>query len=217
VDQRRKIALFGLGYIAWQIGFSIAMSPLVFGVLTAKQMGYTLETAFMGILVGAVILAATAVVGRWTSAGIMLFVPGLKHVKTKEQFEQFWTMTLRGCDDGIIAETHWSGVVLPLFMLAFAGVGIPYPFNAIPAVFCRWIAHVGAHFMFPRTESGNSVFGGASFLVKGLLLSDIKNSAAFLISGNIIAPAMLHHLDSYVTTWTGNKKRVAKSLGIPLE
>lgn len=216
MDQNRKIALVGLVYIAWQIGFSIAMSPLVFGVLTAEQMGYTLDTAFMGILVGTVVLAVIAAVGKWTSTSIWLFTPALKHIKTKEEFEQYWKITLRGCDDGIIAETHWSGVVLPLFMLAFAGVGIPFPFNAIPAIFFRWILHIGAHFMFPQTRSGHSIFGGATFLVKGLLLSDIKNSLAFLISGNIIAPAMLHHLDGYVTTWTGNKERVAKSLGISL-
>lgn len=101
-------------------------------------------------------------------------------------------------------------------MLAFSGLGVPFPLNIVPAVFCRWLAHVGVHLLFPQTESGNSIFGGASFLVKGLLISDVKNSAAFLLSGNIIAPAMLHHLDSYVTTWTGNKQRVAKSLGISL-
>jgi len=179
-------------------------------------MGYTLQTALMGIVVGGGILAIIAVVGKWTATSVWLFGPALKKVKTKEQYEAFWTVAKRGCDDGIIAETHWSGVVLPLFMFAFAFVGIPFPLNVIPAIFCRWLAHIGVHFMFPKTESGSSIFGGASFLIKGLLLSDIKNSLAFLISGSIIAPALLHHLDAYVTIWTGNKNRVAKSLGIQL-
>jgi hypothetical protein len=212
-----KTVIVGAIYLAWQVGFSIMMSPLVLGILTAEQMGYTLSTAPMGLVVGVLILAIIAAVGRWTSAATWLFIPGLKHVKTREEFEQFWSMTLRGCDDGIIAETHWSGTILPLFMMAFVGIGIPYPFNAIPAIFLRWVAHVGAHLMFPRGEGGERAFGGVSFFAKGLLISDIKNSVAFLITGSIIAPAMLHHLDAYVTTWTGNKERVAKALGIPLE
>jgi len=215
MDQRRKILLFTLGYLAWQVGFSIALSPLVFGVLSAKQMGYTLQTVWMGILVGGAILVVIAAVGRWTNTSVWLFGPALKKVKTREQFEQFWTVAKRGCDDGLIAETHWSGIVLPLFMVAFSVAGVPFPLNVIPAIFCRWVAHAGVHFMFPRTKSGGSIFGGASFLIKGLLLSDIKNSLAFLISGSIIAPAMMHHLDAYVTIWTGNKNKVAESLGIP--
>jgi hypothetical protein len=216
MDQEKKIGLVGFGYILWQIIFSIAMSPLGFGVLTAEQMGYTLNTALMGIVVGVVFLAVIAAAGIWTSTSIWLFTPGLKHIKTKEEFEEYWKITLRGCDDGIIAETHWSGVILVLFMIAFASIGIPFPINAIPAILCRWILHVGAHFLFPLSKGGHNIFGGKMFLVKGLLISDIKNSLAFIISGSIIAPAMLHHLDGYVTTWTGNKERVAKSLGISL-
>jgi hypothetical protein len=214
---REKTVIIGAVYLAWQVIFSIVMSPLVLGVLTAEQMGYTLATVPMGIIVGVLILVIIAVVGRWTSAATWLFVPGLKYVKTREQFEQFWSMTLRGCDDGIIAETHWSGTVLPLLMIALTVIGIPFPLNVIPAIFFRWLLHVGAHLMFPRGESGERAFGEVAFFAKGLLISDIKNSLAFLISGNIIAPVMLHHLDSYVTTWTGNKERVAKSLGISLE
>lgn len=217
MEFKKKTAIVGIVYLAWQIGFSIAVSPLVFGILTAEQMGYTLATVPMGLAVGVLILVATAAVGRWTSAATWLFIPGLKHVKNREQFEQFWSMTLRGCDDGIIAETHWSGTVLPLLMLAFAGIGIPYLLNALIAIFLRWVIHVGAHLMFPRSKNGERAFGGVSFFAKGLLLSDIKNSIAFLISGNIIAPAMLHHLDAYVTTWTGNKERVAKKLGFSPE
>lgn len=216
MKQETKIGIVGLGYIVWQIAFSIAVSPIGFGILTAEQMGYTLDTALMGILVGVVVLAIIAVAGKWTSTSIWLFTPGLKHIKTKEEFEEYWKITLRGCDDGIIAETHWSGVILVLFMIAFAGIGIPFPINVIPAILCRWILHVGAHLLFPQSKSGHNIFGGKMFLVKGLLISDIKNSLAFVISGSIIAPVMLHHLDGYVTTWTGNKERVAKSLGISL-
>lgn len=217
LKRKIKLAIAGVTYVIWQIGFPILISPLVLGVLTAEQMGYTLNTVWQGIFVGIIFLIAIAATGIWTSTSIRLFSPALKHIKTREEFEEFWTFTLRGCDDGIVAETHWSGTILPLFMLGFAALGIPYPFNAIPAIFLRWIAHVGAHFIFPKTKKGYRVWGGNSFLLKGLLLSDLKNSLAFLISGNIIAPVMLHHLDSYVTTWTGNKEKVAKSLGISLK
>lgn len=214
MDRKIKLAIAGITYVGWQIGFPILISPLVLGVLTAEQMGYTLSTVWQGIFVGIIFLAGIAAVGIWTSTSIKLFTPALRHIKTKEEFEEFWTFTLRGCDDGIIAETHWSGTILPLFMLGFAFLGVPYPINALPAILCRWIAHVGVHYIFPRTKRGYRIWGERSFILKGLILSDVKNSVAFLLSGNIIAPAMLHHLDSYITTWTGNKERVAKSLGI---
>jgi hypothetical protein len=138
-------------------------------------------------------------------------------VDTREEFERFWEAALAGCDDGTIAETHWSGTILPLLMILFGSIiGIPYPFNAIPAIFTRWLAHVGAHVMIPRGGQRERAFGGIGFFVVGLLISDVKNSLAFLISDSIVAPVMLHHIDSYVTTWAGNKERVAKALGITL-
>jgi hypothetical protein len=102
-------------------------------------------------------------------------------------------------------------------MLAFAGIGIPYPFNAIPAIFSRWLGHVGAHLMFPKETAGERMFGGFGFFAKGLIYSDVINSTCFLASGNIVAPAMMHHLGAYVSTWMGNKKKVAQRLGISLE
>ena len=213
MEKKTKIA--AVIYLAWQISFSIVVSPLVLGLLTAEQMGFTLVTLPMGLLIGALILGIIAAAGRWTSVATWLFTPGLKYIKNREQFEQFWSMTLRGCDDGAIAEIHWSGAILPLLIIALVLLGIPFPFNIIPAIFFRWLLHIGAHLTFPRGKAGEREFGSFSFFAKGLLISDIKNSLAFLISGNIIAPIMLHHLDAYVTTWTGNKERVAKSLNLP--
>ena len=166
MDQEKKIGLFGLGYIIWQIAFSIVVSPLGLGILTLEQMGYTLDTAIMGILVAVIILAIFAALGVFKDISVWLFTRSLRHLKTKEEFEQYWKITLRGCDDGIIAETHWSGVILVLFMLFFAWLGIPFPFNVIPAILCRWLLHMSAHFMFPQTQSGHSVFGDRTFLAK---------------------------------------------------
>ena len=200
-------------YLSWQVAFSIAVSPLVFGILSAEQMGFTLNTAWIGLLVGSVVIALTTMLAR-TKLAYGLYSKGLSYIKTREDFEKFWSISLRGCDDGIIAETHWSGVILPLFMLGFAAVGIPFPFNAIPAMFARWATHVGAHMAFPREKSGERMFGGMNFIAKGLAYEDTVASISFLLSGSIIAPVMLHHLGAYISTFAGNKEKIAKHLGL---
>ena len=212
----RKLLIVMLSYTAWQILFPIVISPLVLGILTAEQMGYTLKTVSMGLLVG---ITFTVGIGILSSSpiGVKMYAQGLKHMKTREEFEQFWTVTLRGSDDGIIAETHWSGTILPLLMMAFARIGVTYPFNILPAIVFRWLGHVGAHLLFPRGEAEERAFGSIGFFAIGLGFSDVINSISFLISGNIIAPALLHHLSGYVSTWVGNKKKVAQNLGIDLE
>jgi hypothetical protein len=208
-----KWIIAGIIYLSWQIGFSIAVSPLAFNILTAQQMGFTLDTVWLGLLVAAVTLTVTTLLAR-TKISYGLYVKGLSYIKTREDFEKFWATTLRGCDDGIIAETHWSGAVLPLFMLGFAAIGIPFPFNAIPAIFARWATHVGAHALFPKEKSGERMFGGMNFIAKGLAYEDTVASISFLLSGNIIAPILLHHLGAYISTFVGNKERIAKKLGL---
>ncbi len=201
-------------YLTWQVAFSIAVSPLVFGFLSAEQMGFTLSTVWLGLLVGAVVLAVTTLLAR-TKISYALYIKGLSYIKNREEFDKFWATSLRGCDDGIIAETHWSGVVLPLFMLGFAAIGIPFPFNAIPAMLARWATHVGAHALFPKEKSGERMFGGMNFIAKGLAYEDTVASVSFLLSGNIVAPIMLHHLGAYISTFAGNKERIARQLGLP--
>lgn len=200
-------------YLSWQVTFSVVVSPLGFGILSAKQMGFTLETVWLGLLVATVVLALTTMLAR-TKLAYGLYSKGLTYIKTRDDFEKFWSTSLRGCDDGVIAETHWSGVILPLFMLGFAAVGIPFPFNAIPAMFARWVTHVGAHMAFPREKSGERMFGGMNFIAKGLAYEDTVASISFLLSGNIIAPMLLHHLGAYISTFAGNKEKIAKHLGI---
>jgi hypothetical protein len=201
-------------YLTWQIAFAIAVSPLGFKILSAKQMGFSLDTIWLGLLVASVVLALTTMLAR-TKLAYGLYTKGLSYIKTREDFEKFWSTSLRGCDDGVIAETHWSGAILPLYLLGFAAVGIPFPFNAVPAVFARWGTHVGAHALFPRENSGERMFGGMDFIAKGLAYEDSVASVSFLLSGNIIAPILLHHLGAYVSTFVGNKERIAKHLGLP--
>jgi hypothetical protein len=200
-------------YLSWQVAFSIAVSPLGFKILSAKQMGFTLETAWLGLLVAAVVLTLTTLLAR-TSLAYGLYSKGLSYIKTREEFDKFWSTSLRGCDDGLIAETHWSGAILPLFILAFTAIGIPFLFSAIIAMFARWATHVGAHALFPREKSGERMFGGMNFIAKGLAYEDTIASISFLLSGNIIAPVLLHHLGAYISTFAGNKERIAKHLGL---
>lgn len=208
---RGKWIIFAVVYLSWQVAFSIVVSPLVLGVLSAEQMGFTLNTVWMGLIVGAGVLALTTLLAR-TRISYGLYMKGLSHIKTRDEFEQFWSASLRGCDDGLIAETHWSGAILPLFMLGFAAIGIPFPFNTIPAVFARWATHVGAHMLFPKEKGGERIFGGMNFIAKGLAYEDAVASISFLLSGSIIAPVMLHHLGAYISTFAGNKERIAKQL-----
>ena len=210
---RGKWIRFAVIYLTWQVAFSVAVSPLGFKILSAKQMGFTIGTVWLGLLVAFVVLTITTLLAR-TSLAYGLYSKGLSYIKTREEFDKFWTTSLRGCDDGIIAETHWSGAVLPLFMLGFAAIGIPFPFNAIPAMIARWATHVGAHVLFPKEKSGERMFGGMNFIAKGLAYEDTVASISFLLSGNIIAPVLLHHLGAYISTFAGNKERIAKHLGV---
>ncbi len=203
-------------YLSWQVAFAIAVSPLGFGILTAQQMGFTLDTLWLGLVVAAVVLTVTTLLAR-TSVSYGLYMKGLSHIKTREEFEKFWSVSLRGCDDGLIAETHWSGAILPLFMLGFAALGIPYLLSAALAIIARWATHVGAHALFPKEKSGARMFGGLNFIAKGLAYEDAVASISFLLSGNIIAPILLHHLGAYISTYAGNKERIAKRLGVGLE
>jgi hypothetical protein len=210
---RGKWLGFAAVYLTWQVGFAILVSPLVLGVLTAQQMGFSLDTVWLGFLVGSVVLVLTTLLAR-TPIAYGLYVKGLSHIKTRDEFEKFWSVSLRGCDDGFIAETHWSGTILPLFMLGFLAIGIPFPFNIIPAIFARWATHVAAHLAFPKEKSGQRAFGGMNFIAKGLAYEDAVASISFLLSGSIVAPVMLHHLGAYISTFAGNKERIAKALNI---
>lgn len=53
-----------------------------------------------------------------------------------------------------------------------------------------------------------------NFIAKDLAYEDTVASISFLLSGNIIAPMLLHHLGAYISTFAGNKEKIAKHLGI---
>lgn len=216
MERNKRLVVVIFGYLAWQIIFPIICSPLILGILTAEQMGYTLTAAPMGIVVGAVV---TTLLGLFsgTRVGLSMYSRAFHHIKTKKQLDRAWNVQLYGCYDGPIAETHWSGTVLPLVMMGFAIIGFPYPFNAVPAILTRWLLHVGVHVMFPREETGDRAWGSMSFTAMGLLLQDTISSACFLATGSIIPPIMLHTLSGPLSQMVGNRKKIAKKLGLPLE
>jgi hypothetical protein len=203
-------------YLTWQVGFAVAVSPLGFGILTAQQMGFTLDTLWLGLIVAAVILTISTLFAR-TNMAYGFYAKNLSYIKTREEFETFWSITLRGCDDGLIAETHWTGALIPLFLLGFAAIGVPYLLGVGLAIIFRWMLHVGAHALFPREKNGARMFGGLKFVASGLVMEDAMSTISFLISGNIIAPILLHHLGAYISTWVGNKEKVAEHLGVGLK
>jgi hypothetical protein len=209
-----KSLVVAIVYLSWQVAFTIAVSPLGFGILTARQMGFTLDTLWLGLLVAAVVLTLTTLLAR-TSIAYGLYTKGLGYIKTREDFEKFWAVSLRGCDDGFIAEPHWSGAIYPLFILGFAAIGTPFILSAILAMGARWVVHVGAHTLFPKEKTGARMFGGMNFIAKGLAYEDTVASISFLLSGNIIAPVLLHQFGSYISTFAGNKERIATHLGLP--
>jgi hypothetical protein len=67
---------------------------------------------------------------------------------------------------------------------------------------------------FPREKNGERIFGGMNFIAKGLAYEDTLASIGFLLSGSIVAPIMLHQLGAYISTFAGNKERIAKALNL---
>lgn len=216
MERNRRLVAVIFGYLAWQMIFPIICSPLILGILTAEQMGYTLTAAPMGLLVGAV---TTTIIGAssGTRIALSMYSRAFYHIKTKKQLDRAWNVQLYGCYDGPIAETHWSGTVLPLLMMGFATTSFPYPFNAIPAIVIRWALHLGVHMMFPEEETGERAWGSMSFAALGLLLQDTITSACFLATGSIIPPIMVHTSSGPLSQMLGNKRKIAKKLGIPSE
>lgn len=213
----RTVPITILVYTAWQIFFAAMVSPLVLHILTAEQMGFTLETAASGVALGATVAIVLGLLSARTTIGLKTHMRGFRNIKTREAFEETWKIQMYGCYDGVIAETHWSGTVLPLLTLGFSTAGIPFPLNAIIAVFARWFLHTGVHAVLPKRASGESAAGTLDFVAIGLLFVDVINSLCFLATNSIIAPIIIHTFAGPFSHLLGNKKRIAEKLGISLD
>jgi len=204
-------------YTAWQVLFTALVSPLALGILTARQMGFTLEKATLGLAVGLVMAILLGYAAARTAIGLKMYTRGFRNIRSKEDFEETWKIQLYGSYDGVIAETHWSGAVLPLLIGIFSILGIFFPFNVALAVLTRWTLHVGVHAVLPRKASGETAVGTIGFVALGLLFMDIVSSFCFLLASNIVAPIIVHTLAAPISQLLGSKRRIADSLGISIE
>ena len=204
-------------YSIWQICFTVIVSPLVLHALTAEQMGFSIGTAVMGLIGGVVATIILGLLSSQTTIGLRMHIRGFKGVRTREAFEEMWRIQLYGCYDGVIAEPHWSGAVLPLLIVGFSLTGISFPLSVIPAILTRWLLHVGVHVLLPRGMGGGSAVGSLDFVAVGLLFLDVTSSLCLLTTGSIVAPIIVHTFSAPFSQLLGNKKRIAKKMGISLD
>lgn len=211
----RNLLVTIIGYASWQILFTVAVSPLGFGVLTLEQMGFSPVTALWGIITGAAVTIFFGLIIS-TRIGLAIHAKAFEGVKTKKEFEDAWSFQLHGCYDGFIAEPHWSGAVFSLFLVVFSITGIPFPFSVAPAILCRWLLHVFSHLLFP-TQITHRAWGSLVFTSLGLLSVDAVCSVGFVISKSISTPIIVHTFFLPFSELVGSKKRVANKVGITLE
>ncbi len=209
----RRLWAVMIGYTLWMILFTIACSPLGFKLLKYEEMGFITDTAFFGAIIG---LFTAILIGLGELLPIPLRKMMYKDVKTTQQFKDMWKVQMIGGYDGFIAEPHWSGAILPLSLKMLNSFNITYPLAIILAIIIRWLLHCVSHYMFPSVEHGHRAFGEMLFTMIGLLFFDIVLSAAFLISGNILAPIIIHTFMQPFAELFGVKKKLAKELGIEL-
>lgn len=207
----RRLILIMVGYSAWIAVFPIVMSPIVLGVLSFSEMGFRLDTALQGLVLGFLVCLLFGV-GELLPINIRKRM--LKDVRTTKQFDEMWKVQMIGGYDGVIAESHWSGTVIPLSVKLFSGLGLIFPIAFFFSVALRWVLHVAAHFFFPSNEEGNKYYGNFLFTALGLLLLDIVNSIVFVASGNVLAPVVVHTFMQPVAQLVGVKRKLAKELDL---
>jgi hypothetical protein len=213
VKVSRRLWAVMIGYTLWMIIFTIVCSPLGLKLLKYEEMGFNADTVISGIIVG---LFTAVLIGLGELLPIPIRRMMYKDVKTTQQFKDMWKVQMIGGYDGFIAEPHWSGAILPLALKLLTSFNISYPLTIILAIAVRWILHCVSHLLFPSVEHGHRAFGEMLFTMLGLLVFDIVISAAFLISGNILAPIIIHTFMQPFAELFGVKKKLAKELGIAL-
>jgi hypothetical protein len=202
-----------IGYTLWMVIFTVLCSPLGFKLLKYEEMGFSADTALSGIIVGLII---AVLIGLGELLPIPIRRMMYKDVKTTQQFNDMWKVQMIGGYDGFIAEPHWSGAILPLALKLLTSSNFSYPLTIILAIAVRWILHCVSHLLFPSAEHGHRAFGEILSTLMGLLVFDIIISAAFLISGNILAPIIIHTFMQPFAELFGVKKKLAKELGLEL-
>jgi len=206
-----------MAYLSGQVFFTIAVSPLFLNILTAEKMGFVVGTATYGLSIGIIISVILGILSSRTAMGLEIRSRGFKNIRTREDFEKMWRIQLYGCLDGVVAEPFWSGVVLSLLIAGFSLVGIPYIGSAALAIAGRWLLHVVVHALLPGGIHGEGGAGSLDFIGIGLMFMDVINSLCFLATGNIVAPIIIHTFAGPFSQLLGDKRRIAKRIGISLE
>jgi len=207
----KKLWAIMIGYTIWMILFTILCSPLGLNWLTFYEMGFRSDTLLSGILVGVIV---SALLGAGELLPIPLRRMMMKDVKTVEQFNDMWKVQMIGGLDGFIAEPYWSSAILPLSIKLFTSFNLAVPAVLVLAVLTRWLLHILSHYMFPSMEHGHRAFGEMVFTSIGLLVLDAISSAAFLQSGSVLAPAIIHTFMQPFAQLFGVKKKIFKELDL---
>jgi hypothetical protein len=206
-----KLWAIMLGYTVWMILIPVLCSPLVWGLLTFYEMGFRWDTLVNGVLVGVIV---SVLIGAGERLLYQLRMKMMKDIKTVKQFNDMWKVQMIGGLDGFIAEPYWSGTILPLSIKLFASFNLPTPAVLGSAVLLRWLLHIVSHYMFPSVEHGHRAFGEMVFTSVGLLLLDVISSVAFLFSGSVLAPSIIHTFMLPFSQLFGVKKKLLKELDL---
>ena len=207
----KKLWTIMIGYTLWMILITILSSPLGLNWLTFYEMGFRSDTLSNGIIIGVIV---SVLLGAGELLPIPLRKNMYKDVKTVQQFNDMWRVQMIGGLDGFIAEPYWSGAILPLSIKLFTSLNLANPAVLILAVLSRWLLHIVSHYIFPMGEHGQRAFGEMIATSMGLLVLDAISSAAFLISGSVLAPAIIHTFMQPFAQLFGVKKKLFKELDI---
>jgi hypothetical protein len=205
----KKLWAVMIGYTVWMILITILVSPLGLDWLTYYEMGFRADTLLNGIIIG---LIVSVMLGAGELLPIPLRKMMMKDIQTVQQFNDMWKVQMIGGLDGFIAEPYWSGAILPLSIKLFTSLNLATPVVLVSAVLLRWLLHILSHYMFPSVEHGQRAFGEMISTSIGLLILDAISSAAFLLSGSIIAPAIIHTFMQPFAQLFGVKKKLLKEL-----
>ena len=211
----RRLWAVMLGYTILMVAVTILCSPLGFRILTYNEMGFSVDTLVPGILIG---LIVAVLLGAGERLPIPIRRRMYRDVKTTQQFYDMWKVQMIGGYDGFIAEPFWSGTILVLGLKLFSYFGLLYPIVLVLAVVLRWLLHIFSHFVFPSVEHGHRAFGDMVFTSIGLLILDAISSTAFLLSGSILAPIIIHTFMQMFSQLFGVREKILKELNLePLQ
>ncbi len=165
---------------------SMVAIVLYFQLIPYQQMGIRSDTLFVG-LVGGVLCQLPLLVLGLTNRGVETMVGGGEQLAKMAKHAKLHGYV--GAFDAPIAELFWSGIVLSTFIALLSTFGLPAGAATLFGLFIGVGLHLCSH------------IGPLQFLVGdswiGFFLTMFLNRAAFLLTGNILAPILGHFLGSW--------------------